>query len=104
LRRFWRRLLPRTPSASSWQRTATRASVAGLRLSVERTARDLRTRTQQPVEVRVAYGDTVTSICAVARETHAAVIAMATHGRGGLRRFVCAQKKSAYLSRTLRPW
>lgn len=62
--------------------------LADVRLSVEQTARDLRTRTQLPVVVRVAYGDAATSICTVARETHAAVIAMATHGRGGLRRLV----------------
>ncbi len=55
---------------------------------LEKAAADLRSSTQVPISTHVAHGDAAATITRVAREAEADVIAMATHGRGGVARLV----------------
>jgi nucleotide-binding universal stress UspA family protein len=64
------------------------AELAEAERSIQEIATQLRSRTAQPVAVRVAYGDAVATITQIARDEHADVIAMGTHGRSGVARLV----------------
>jgi nucleotide-binding universal stress UspA family protein len=55
---------------------------------LHKAAADLRAATMVPISIRVVHGDAAATIAKVAREAEADVIAMATHGRGGLARLV----------------
>ena len=62
--------------------------IAEAQAYVDRVVSELRTLSAQPTAGRVAYGEAAATIGDVAGECRADVIAMATHGRGGIARFV----------------
>jgi nucleotide-binding universal stress UspA family protein len=70
---------------------------------LEGVAAQLRTMTGQPVAVRAAYGAAAATICDLARDVHASAIAMATHGRGGLARFVLGSAATGTLQQSSVP-
>jgi nucleotide-binding universal stress UspA family protein len=66
---------------------------------LEDLAAGLRTGTR-PVEVRAIFGNPDSDVAAITRDVGAGVIAMATHGRGGLGRAVLGSVATATLQRS----
>ena len=74
-------------------------NLVAARAQLEDLAAGLRTGTR-PVEVRAIFGTPYSDVAAIARDVGAGVIAIATHGRGGLGRAVLGSVATATLQRS----
>jgi nucleotide-binding universal stress UspA family protein len=81
------RVPSRLPSGQAYSHPEDEPTVQSLEAALNDAAARLRT-TVSNVEVRIEIDDPVAAITRVAREEGADLVAMATHGRAGMARFV----------------